>query len=275
MSLVLSSGDALRQANRRILVTGPRSSGKTLFSVSASRLAGDTLRGVGEPSKRIVCTDTLVVQGDNEGIMGAVDGGLVPGHVLDMCASKDWKGYQTRLIEGFRELETKLKDGTIRVLIIDLGFPAKLIDRAIDPAVQKDWKLVAIEGARLFNLLSCLRGVTVIGNCQIKAAMAPGETITSADASTAKALGGERSTFTPDLPKGIASSWLDNASFVFAREAKRVKGANGNTTRTFKTFTQSSGKFEAKSRAESLLAPTEPGEKTLHSLLKTAYGENY
>lgn len=158
---------------------------------------------------------------------------------------------------------------------MDLGLPAKLIDRSIDPSAQRDWKQVAIEGARLFNALSSLRGVTVIGNAQIKAAVSPGETLISADASTAKAIGGERSTFTIDLPKGIATMWLDNASFVFTREAKRVRQSDGTTTRAFKTHTQSSQKFEAKSRAESRLAPTEPGDRSLHSLLQTAYGEAY
>lgn len=275
LPLIQTASESLRRSNRRIIVTGPRATGKTAFSVSASRFAGDTIRSVSDHTKRISCDDVLVIQGDNEGVMGAVDAGLVPKYVLDMADVKDWKGYQDRMVAGLRELRAQLTDGTIRVLIMDLGLPARLIDRAIDPNVQKDWKQVAIEGARLFMAVSGLAGVTVIANAQIKAAVAPGETTISADASTAKAIGGERSTFTLDLPKGIASHWLDNSSFVFAREAKRVKGANGQVTRSFKTLTQSSSRFEAKSRAESLLAPTEPGERTLHALLKTAYGDNY
>ena len=275
MSLIQTAQQSLKHSNRRILVTGPRATGKTTFSVSASRFAGETIRAVTDRTPPIECADTLIIQGDNEGVMGAVDAGLVPKYILDMCACKAWKEYQDRMVAGLRELQPQLTDGTIRILIIDLAQPARLIDRAIDPNVQKDWKQVAIEGARLFAALSGLRGITVIGNAQIKAAVAPGENMVSADAATAKAIGGERSTFTIDLPKGIASHWLDNSSFVFTREAKRVKGSNGATTRTFKTLTQSSSKFEAKSRAESLLAPTEPGEKTLHALLQTAYGDNY
>ncbi len=275
MSVIQTAHESLRHSNRRILVTGPRATGKTTFSVSASRFAGDTIRAIGDKSAPIECKDVLLIQGDNEGVMGAIDAGLIPGRVLEMSGVKDWKEYTDRMVAGLRELQGPLTDGTIRVLITDLGLPARLIDRAIGPEVQKDWKKVAVEGGRLFQALSGLRGITVIGNAQIKAAVAPGETSVSADASTAKAIGGERSTFTIDLPKGVASHWLDNCSFVFAREAKRVKGANGATTRSFKTLTQSSSKFEAKSRAESLLAPTEPGEKTLHALLKIAYGDNY
>lgn len=205
--------------------------------------------------------------------MGAMDAGLEPGMVLDTTDCNDWDAYQQRLAGGLRELERPLFDGTIKVVVIDLSWPAKLIDRSIDPSVQKDWKMVANEGGRLFRALSGLRGVTVIGVSQIKASSSPGETQQSIDAGTAKAIGGERSTFTIDLPKGIATMWLDNCSFVFTREAKRVRDKMGNTTREFRTLTQSSSKFEAKSRAGSKLAPTEPGNRSLYSLLQSVYGE--
>ncbi len=273
-SVVTSATDNLRQSNRRVLVVGARASGKTTFSMSASRCAGLTLPAPGEVRETIACNDTLVIQGDNEGIMGAMDAGLEPKFVVDMTAVPDWSGYTKRLSQALHELERPLHDGTIRVVIIDLGLPAKLIDRSIDPSVQKDWKLVANEGARLFRALSGLRGVTVIGNAQIKASVGMvNEAQATADAATAKAIGGERSTFTVDLPKGIAALWLDNCSFVFTREARRVKGRDGNTTRAFRTLTQSSSKYEAKSRAESKLAPTEDGKHTLHALLTRAYGE--
>lgn len=248
---------------------GPRGTGKTTFSVSASKHAGDTISGGARE-----CSDVLVIQGDNEGIMGAMDAGLSPGMVLDTTDCETWDLYQKRLVAGLRELQQPLFDGTIKVVIIDLAWPAKLIDRSIDPSVQKDWKLVANEGARLFRALSGLRGITVIGNAQIKASSAPGETQQAIDAGMAKAIGGERSTFTVDLPKGIASMWLDNCSFVFTRDAKRVKDARGAIKREFRTLTQSSSKAEAKSRAESKLAPTEPGNRSLYSLLSSAYGES-
>lgn len=268
MSLIKTANESLKTANRRILVVGPRGTGKTTFSVSASRHAGDLIGGDARK-----CEDVLVIQGDNEGIMGAMDAGLTPGMVLDTTDCNDWESYQKRLAGGLRELERPLFDGTIKVVVIDLGWPAKLIDRSIDPSVQKDWKLVANEGGRLFRALSGLRGVTVIGNAQVKASSSPGETQQSIDAGTAKAIGGERSTFTVDLPKGIATMWLDNCSFVFTREAKRTKDAKGNVKREFRTLTQSSSKFEAKSRAESKLAPTEPGTRSLYALLCDAYGE--
>jgi len=268
VSLIKTASESLKTANRRILVVGPRGTGKTTFSVSASRHAGDTVGGQSRS-----CADVLLIQGDNEGVMGAMDAGLTPGMVLDTTDCDSWDAYQKRLAGGLRELERPLFDGTIKVVIIDLAWPAKLIDRSIDPSVQKDWKLVANEGARLFRALSGLRGVTVIGNSQIKASSAPGESQQSIDAGTAKAIGGERSTFTIDLPKGIATMWLDNCSFVFTREAKRVKDPRGNIKREFRTLTQSSSRFEAKSRAESKLAPTEPGDRSLYALLCAAYGE--
>lgn len=268
MSLITNAKENLRLSNRRVLVIGPRGSGKTTFSVSASRHAGQTIEG-----EHRVCSDVLVIQGDTEGIMGAMDAGLEPGHVLDMCGVNSWLEYQQRLIAALKELREPLSDGTIKVVIIDLSWPAKLIDRSIDPSCQKDWKLVANEGSTLFRTLASLRGVTVIGNAQIKASASPGETTQSIDASNAKAIGGERTTFTVDLPKGIAALWLDNASFIFCRNAKRVKNRQGDLVREFTTITQSSQKFEAKSRAATKLAPTEPGTKSLHALLSCAYGE--
>lgn len=273
-AIITSATDNLKHSNRRLLVVGPRASGKTTLSLSASKHAPDTLPGPGEVCERIVCDDVLVIQGDNEGIMGAMDVGLEPGHVADMTMVKDWAGYKTRLAQVLTEMKPKFDDGSVRVVIIDLGFPARLIDRSIDPSVQKDWKLVATEGGTLFRALSGLRGVTVIGNAQIKASVTMvNEAQVTADAAAAKAIGGERSTFTVDLPKGIASHWLDNCSLVLAREAKRVKDRNGNPTRAFRTHTQSSAKFEAKSRAGSKLSPTEPGDRSLRSLLARAYGE--
>ena len=268
MSLIRSASESLKQSNRRIMVVGPRGSGKTTFSVSASKHAGDTIAG-----GHRVCDDVLLIEGDSEGVMGAMDAGLEPARILGMTDCDTWDAYQKRLVLGLRELQTPLTDGTIKVVIIDLSWPAKLIDRSIDPNNQKDWKLVANEGARLFRALAGLKGVTVIGNAQIKASSSPGETTQAVDASAAKAIGGERSTFTIDLPKGIAALWLDNCSFIFCREVKRVKDPSGAQQRRFSTHTTSSNKFEAKSRAGSKLLPLEPGDKSLHALLKQAYGE--
>jgi len=267
MSFIKTAAESLKQSNRRILVVGAKGSGKTTFSVSASHQAGDTIAG-----ERRACDDVFVVQGDSEGIMGAMDAGLQPGHILDTTDVNTWDEYCKRLAGGLREIEGKLKDGTIKVIVVDLGWPAKLIDRQIDPAHQKDWKLVANEGGRLFRAFAGLPGITVIGNAQIKAASSPGETQQSIDASAAKSVGGERSSFTIDLPKGIASLWRDNASFIFTREVKRVKDAKGNMGREFRTLTQSTARFEAASRAASSLHPTEPGTISLHALLKRAYG---
>lgn len=269
MSIIQTARANLKSSNRRILIMGAKGSGKTTFSVSASHHAGDTVSG---PER--ACDDVFVVQGDNEGIMGAMGSGLVPGSVLDMTGVNTWDEYTKLLAAGLREMAPKFANGTIKVIVVDLAWPAKLIDRAINPSVQKDWSLVAAEGGRLFRAFAGLPGVTVIGNAQIKAASSPGETQQSIDSSSAKAAGGERSSFTVDLPKGIASLWRDNASFIFTREVKRVKDAKGNVDRKFSTLTQSTARFEAASRAASALLPTEPGEISLHALLKRAYGES-
>ena len=268
MSVIQTARDNLRTSNRRILVMGAKGSGKTTFSVSASHKTGEAIAG----SQRD-CSDVFVVQGDVEGIMGAMGAGLVPGHVLDMTSVNTWEDYTKLLAQGLREMAPKFSDGTIKVIVVDLAWPAKLIDRQIDPSVQKDWKLVANEGGRLFRAFAGLPGITVIGNAQIKAASSPGETQQAIDAGAAKAAGGERSSFTIDLPKGIASLWRDNASFIFTREVRRVKDGRGNMSREFRTLTQSTARFEAASRAASQLQPTEPGDISLHTLLKRAYGD--
>jgi hypothetical protein len=60
-------------SNRRIVVMGSKGTGKTTFSVSASQFAGDRITGEVRQ-----CKDTLVIQGDSEGVMGATDAGLTP-----------------------------------------------------------------------------------------------------------------------------------------------------------------------------------------------------
>lgn len=268
MSLILSASNSLKESNRRILVMGPRGTGKTTLSISASRFAGSSIEG---PHR--LCKDVLVIQGDNEGIMGACDVGLEPGGVLDMTDIDTWEIYQRKLVAGMREVKPRIDSGEIKVIVIDLNWPARLIDKSIDPNNQKDWKLVQNEGMALFRMLAGLKGVTVIGNAQIKTSAVIAETAHSENVSNAKAIGGERSTFTVDLPKGIATMWLDNTSFVFCREAKRTKDAKGNIIREMRTLTQSSAKFEAKSRATTKLKAIEPGSRSMYALLSDAYGE--
>lgn len=284
MGLVTSAVENLRNSNRRILVVGSRGTGKTTFSVSASRAAGETITG-----GHRACDDVLVVQGDTEGVMGAVDAGLEPGHVLDMTGvvawdfterttaearEKQWhKFYMPRLVGGLRELEDKLHDGTIKVVVVDLGFPAKLIERHVMPKEVSDWAMVAREGGRLYNAFAKLPGVAIIGNAHIKSSAVFGEgsrkgALPSAlDTAAAAAIGGERASYTVDLPKGISALWLDNASFVFTRSSKRQGDGFERTT-----ITQSTKTFEAKSRAQSKLVAKEGGEQTLHALLSRAYG---
>jgi hypothetical protein len=263
MSIFQSAAQAIASANRRILVVGAGGTGKTTFSISASRHAGDTIPA----GERTVCKDVLLIQGDSEGVMGAVSAGLVPGNVLDMTGVPTWQGYCQLLEQKLREADALFKDGSIGVVVIDLAHPQNLILEAIKPSDQKGWGQVAAEGRKLFYAFSRLQNVTVIGNAQIKAAQSPGEKADAQLAASAKAVGGERAQLTIDLVKGIKQPWIDNASFVLQRQAKRHQGRVH-----YATHTTASMRHEAKSRAQNVLAPTENGSITLRALLERAYG---
>ena len=84
-------------------------------------------------------------------------------------------------------------------------------------------------------------------------------------------MGGERSTFTADLLKGVGALWTENSSLIFCRELRRRK-LDGKVVPEYLTHTQSNSKYEAKSRFRDVLAPTEPGDVTLNALLHRAYG---
>lgn len=275
MSLIQSAKQSLKTSNRRILVMGPRGTGKTTFAVSASAKAGDTLTGEVRD-----CDDVLVIQGDTEGIMGAVDAGLHPGMVLDMTDCESWDKYQARLVGGLKELGDKLRDGTVKVIVLDLALPATLIVNQVAPTQISDWQAVKAEGSKLFRAFSSLKGVTVVGICQVQSAMVLGEgtakgaQASAVDAATALAIGGERSTFKEDLVKGVATPWLDHTSFIFTRDSKRKRGPDGGLRKEFFTLTQSTMKFSAKSRAESVLPQLLPGERTLRSILQEVYGDS-
>jgi len=270
--LVMTATQAVSRSNRRILVMGPRGTGKTTFSMSASNHAGDRITG----PKRM-CSDVLVFQGDNEGIMGALDAGLVCDRVIDMSGLSDWLSYTKKLAHGLRYFDKALRDGTIKIIIIDLNCPARLIDRT---APLNDYgKTMAAQGARIFDAFSPYRGVTVIGNAQMKVHTVFGEdsrkgaTDNAIAASHARSIGGERSSYTIDLPKGMASMWLDNCSFVFTRKRRRVRDLENDVVLEYSTVTQSTSLYEAKSRAQAKLKTVEPGEISMRALLTRAYGE--
>ena len=266
-----SVADTLRNKTRRIVVTGASGVGKTTLSVSASKLAGDTIPA----SKRIDCADVAVIQCDNEGVIGAVRAGLVPRYVYDLSDVTDWVTYKKRLSEALFDLKPLADGGELSVVIVDLAAPSRLCHRHVDPQKINEWIQITKEGEdfyRAFNGLA--NGVTIIGNCQLKASQTVAETSQSVDASNAKSVGGERSKFTADLLKGIASIWLENASLWFVRELKRKRGMTAEDVgMEYFTHTQSSAKFEAKSRFRDVLKPTEPGSRTLRSMLTAAYGD--
>ena len=161
----LSVVECLQRSNRRILVIGAPGTGKTTFSCSASELAGEKLPVTAEP---LLLSDTAYIQGDNEGVVGAYRAGLEPGAVYDVSPVNKWDDYLRELIAILRECKGESDAGRLKYLVIDLAHPTRLISEKIDPSVQKDWKEVAALGAQLFRAFNPLRGVTVIGNAQIK-----------------------------------------------------------------------------------------------------------
>lgn len=273
MSVLTSASQNLKAANRRILVMGPPGSGKTTLSISASAHAGDTI-----PSKHLqMCSDVVLLSGDQEGVQGALDANLEPRAVVDMTTCADWVAYQKLLADALSELRPLVAAGEVKIIVVDLALPAKLIIDQIKPADIAGWGRVGAEGVKLYRIFGALPGATIIGNVQIKSATGAVENAVAAAAADAKAVGGERATFTADLPKSVLSPWMENSSLALSRESKRVKDTSqpgAPLTRKFSTHTQSNAKFEAKSRFGSKLLQTEPGERTLHSLLVQAYGEN-
>jgi hypothetical protein len=263
MSIFQSANQAINNANRRLLVVGSGGTGKTTFSISASKFAGDKIPA----GERVICQDVLLIQGDSEGVMGAVSAGLVPGSVLDMTGIPTWPAYCQMLEQKLKQAEGLFKDGSIKVVVVDLAHPQNLILEMIKPADQQGWGRVAAEGRKLFYAFSKLTNVTVIGNAQVKSSQGPGEKPEAALAASAKAIGGERAQLTIDLVKGIKQPWIDNASFVLQRQVKRIRGEVH-----YLTHTTASMRHEAKSRAQNVLQPTEDGSITLRALLARAYG---
>ncbi len=175
------------------------------------------------------------------------------------------------------ELKERVKEGKTRFIILDLGLPANLIVNQVAPQSIADWGLVGQQGALLRKVFQGLKGATVIINSHIKSSVAAVETEVAKAASEARAVGGERSTFTIDVPGSIAKPWLANASFVFAREVRRKSNPmkrDEPARRIFYTHTSASARFDVKSRAHSVLKATESGERSLHSMLEAVYGSH-
>lgn len=266
-----STSQNMRGGTRRILFEGPPGSGKSTYSASASNFAGDNLP-LTEP---VVCKDVAVIQGDNEGMVGARSCGLEIPNIFDMTNCASWDEYKSQLTADLKELGPMVASGEIKFLIVDLGFADTLLQSQVKPAQQKDWGIIRFESMMFFKAFSRLVGATIIGNCQIKASEAPGELVGAANAATAKAIGGERSTFCADLSKGMGQLWKDNVSLLATVERTLTRDpVTKQKSAEVKVYTQPNGKFEAKSRFGNVLKPVESGAETLNSLLRRCYGEN-
>lgn len=269
MSFIKSVREHIETASRVIVVIGANGSGKTSFSVSASSYAGETIDG---PTRD--CKDTVVICGDNEGAMGAVDAGLHPGGIVDLSDSETWSEYKKALVPALVELKDRIMARTIKFVVLDLGLPASLIVNHVAPQSIADWGAVAKEGAVLRQAFQRLKGATVIVNAHIKSSVAAIETDVARASAEARASGGERATFTIDAPGSISKPWTANASFVFAREVRRKADPMRRTEpskRIFYTHTSASPRFDVKSRAHSVLKATEPGDRSLNSMLCAVY----
>lgn len=271
----MSARESYRQSNRRILVVGPPGTGKTTFSVSASKFAGDVINGEVHE-----CTDVAIFQGDAEGVMGAEDSGYRGVRVMPLDRCETWPEYGKKLQQGIDYLAPLVAKGEVGVVIIDLAHPQRLIERFVKPNTPEGWGLVKVQGMHLFGMFSALQGVTIIGNAQIKSNQVyakPAKIAEMTEKVAASATGGELSAFGADLTKGIGAPWKEHCSFIFVREAKRAKASDDDHAgekKIYYTHTQSSRKFEAKSRAASRLPARMPGDWTLRNVMKRVYSAN-
>lgn len=271
MTLFKTSEEAQAEAHRRIMVMGGSGTGKSTFSLSASSYAPDIIG-----KERVVCKDVVLLQGDIDGQMGAIDAGLTPGLVVDMNACKDWDAYEKLMGQAIMELRGMVAKGDIKYCVVDLELPAQLLIQKVSPNDQRGWGTVKAKSLEFFKAFGYIPGLTLIGNSQIKGAESPTETAATGAAADAKAAGGVRSTFTADLVTSFKAPWINNSSSVFAREIKKVKDPmkkDAPPRIEFFTHCYGSSRFEVKSRFMTKIAPTEPGERSLHSILKACYGD--
>lgn len=258
-----SSHDLCKTSDRRILVVGSGGTGKSSFSVSASRYAGATMP---EP-KRIVCKDVALLSGDVDGMRGPLDTGYVVPNIADMSQCKDWTEYEGLLVASLNAMP---KD--VRVVVVDLALPFQLIKEHVMPMDVAGWGKVAKLGMQFWRALNSLRNITLIGNAQLTAGIKPVESDAAAAAAQARAIGGQRAAFAIDAVKSLINPWKENSSFILVRKLTRERDPKtGQWHVKHWTQTQSNEEYEAKSRAKSVLAPVEPGHKTLRALLDQAY----
>lgn len=257
---------AVKQA-RRILVGGSPGTGKTTFSYSASAHAGDTL-----PQVMVQCLDVAHLEGDIGGHEGGMDANLQPAMLFDMTVFDTWAAYEKAVMAYIVEIK---EASEIKVLVVDLSLPTKLLVEEVKPQNPADWNKVGGMGLRFFRAFNQLSGVTIIGNSQLKSAIGIVENDVAKAAAEAKSSGGERSTFEFDMVKSVLSPWYENGE-AFAREVKRVKEVKeGKATwkREYFTHTSTNPRFPTKSRHHSKLPPTLAGNITLWNILNKLYAK--
>lgn len=258
-----SSEDLCASPDRRILVVGSGGTGKSSFSVSASSHAGKTMP---EP-RPVACKDVAVFLGDVDGMRGPMDTGYTVPNIADMSQCRDWAEYEALLARSLNSLPKH-----VRVLVVDLALPFQLIKEAVAPVDVAGWGKVAKFGMQFWRALNSVKNVTLIGNAQLTAGIKPLESEAAAAAAQARAIGGQRTAFAIDAVKSLINPWKENSSFILVRKMTRERDPKtGVWSIKHWTQTQSNEEYEAKSRAKSVLAPVEPGNKTLRSLLDQAY----
>lgn len=276
-----TANEVIKNSTRRINILGLGGTGKTTFSHSMSEYAGDIIGQFKDAP--VTCKDTVVFCGDNEGIKGAMDAGLVPGYVSDLTSCETWDEYLKIMTSDINELLPLVASKQIKVVIVDMALPAQLMIDKVDPTQIKDWASVRTLALTFYNMLGAMKGATIITNIQLKPLTVidsqknPDAAAAQRAAQDAVSGGGERNTFGADLAKPIYKIFHENASYTFSRDTKRIfnpmKKTNSVSVK-FITHCSPNGRFDAKNRSLNQISGEQPGERTLRSIMKEIYGEN-
>lgn len=278
INVIKPAKEAFKVGHKTGLALGAKSVGKTTFVASGSMHAPDIIG-----SAKADCPDVVFIQFDANGVSGALNAGLNPG-VIDLSHCGDWDQMKIGLAQAIHHLKPLCASGEVRIVGIDLG----AIDNAIrawtagiklgdlaagkldkDPAValasrDKDlnWTAAGAQGLMVYSALSQLQCL-VIGMAHLQLTnnnpMRDKESAEMKLAREIKSIGGESSKLKANLFGGFEKPWMTNSDFTIARELKDGK---------FYSHIEGNEMFEAGNRFRNILKPTEPGERSLNSLLK-------
>ncbi len=273
--------------NRIFLITGSPKTGKTTLAVSASQFAPDTL-----PAKPGVdCDDTLVIQLDSDGTLGAADAGLFP-KVLDLSGAGGYENIDKELAKAIPMIREAVTKGEIRNVCIDLtvldreirlyaagdrgGAKSSLGNADVTLSGDVNWNLVSARGLtlmRAFKTLPC----TVIGMAHLRRTdnnyfLKDGEKKAVEKVNDIRGIAGDKAQFTADLSKGVYDPWVHACSGIFVTEVRQVQVGSGlkpKIEKQYVTHTGATPEFEAGARRSSVLQGMET--RSLNAILRDMY----